>query len=83
MSSHLGLGDILRGLGDGVEAVGGEGHDGAAPGDLEAVILGDRTVEASLWAALWPGETLQLGEVRIKYKDGIRIIPAANIKHIM
>ena len=62
---HLGLGDILRGLGDGVEAVGGEGHDGAAPGDLEAVVLGDRTVEASLGAALRPGQTLQLGEVII------------------
>ena len=63
---HLGLGDILRGLGDGVEAVGGEGHDGAAPGDLEAVILGDGTVESSLRAALRPGQTLQLGEVIIK-----------------
>ena len=48
MSSHLGLGDVLRGLGDGVEAVGGEAHDGAAPGDLEAVVLCDRPVEASL-----------------------------------
>ena len=66
---HLGLGDILRGLGDGVEAVGGEGHDGAAPGDLEAVVLGDRTVEASLGAALRPSQTLQLGEVRIKYLE--------------
>ena len=57
--SHLGLGDVLRGLGDGVEAVGGEAHDGAAPGDLEAVILCDRPVEASLWATLRPSETLQ------------------------
>ena len=57
--SHLGLGDVLRGLGDGVEAVGGEAHDGAAPGDLEAVILGDGPIEASLWATLRPGETLQ------------------------
>lgn len=64
--SHLGFGDVLRGLGDGVKAVGGEGHDGAAPGDLEAVVLGDGPVEASLGAALGPGETLQLGEVRIK-----------------
>ena len=46
--SHLGLGDVLRGLGDGVEAVGGEAHDGPAPGHLEAVVLGDRSVEASL-----------------------------------
>ena len=57
---YLGLGDVLRGLGDGVEAVRGEGHDGPAPGDLEAVVLRDRAVEASLGAALRPGETLQL-----------------------
>ena len=56
---YLGLGDVLRGLGDGVEAVRGEGHDGPAPGDLEAVVLGDRAVEAGLGAALRPGETLQ------------------------
>ena len=57
--SHLGLGDVLRGLGDGVEAVWGEAHDGPTPGHLEAVILCYRPVEASLRAALGPGETLQ------------------------
>ena len=57
---YFGLGDVLRGLGDGVEAVRGKGHDGPAPGDLEAVVLRDRAVEASLGAALRPGETLQL-----------------------
>ena len=60
ISFYLGLGDVLRGLGYGVEAVRGEGHDGPAPGDLEAVVLRDRAVEASLGAALRPGETLQL-----------------------
>merc|ERR1740129_1850074 len=58
LSDALGLGMFSGASAMESKQWGGEAHDGPTPGHLEAVILCYRPVEASLRAALGPGETL-------------------------